>query len=175
MTVTEISYKPFKSRMPTKRRKIVSKRCKRKSKPKLSKVGLKRLWGLSDTAYMRYTGLKGIYWHYFSKSIRKRDYQEYEGKCITCNEYVEPGQDQCGHFFAAKDCGFALLFHPLNNHLQHAKCNNPRFTPSAGIYNTINFLMRYGQEEFDKLLKLKKLSTQAWSKAEYEEKIRAIM
>lgn len=138
-------------------------------KPRKTIVSLWREWGVPDGAYRRYTGLKGVYWYWFSKSIRNRDYKEWGGLCMTCNEYVEKGQDQCGHVFAAKDCGFELLFHPLNNNLQHASCNNPRFTPSAGLYNGVTVDARYGSGTVASLAAIKKSSTlKEWKKSEYE-------
>lgn len=151
---------------PYPKRKKLSRKAK---KPRKTKVSLFREWGVPDGAYRRYTGLKGVYWYWFSKSIRDRDYKEWGGLCMTCEDFVEKGQDQCGHVFAAKDCGFELLFHPLNNHLQHAKCNNPRFTPSAGIYNAITVEKRYGTGRIAILADIKKNSTlKEWKKSEYE-------
>ena len=115
------------SRLPRKPRKISRK------KRKVSKISLWRAWNVPDWAYHRYEGLKGVYWYWFSRTVRDRDYEKYGGICMTCDGYVEEGSDQAGHLFAARNCGFALLFHPLNVHLQHSKCNNPRFTPSAGV------------------------------------------
>jgi len=93
---------------------------------------------------------------------------------MTCGEYVEKGEDQCGHVLAAKDCGFGLLFHPLNNHLQHAKCNNPRFTPSAGVSNALTVDERYGAGTVRSLIEMKRKETKEWSKQEYEDRIREL-
>jgi hypothetical protein len=165
---------PYKRRA-AKQRKMPQVKSKPVRRVKLSKVGLKRLWGVPDHAWMRYSGLKGIYWYFFSKYVRERDYTYHNGLCMTCEEYVERGQDQGGHLFAAKGCGFELLFHPLNVHLQHAKCNNPRFTPSAGVKNTLTINKRYGPKTVEWLLGLQKTSTiKEWNKARYEEEIQLI-
>lgn len=162
---------------PRKASRTLAKRSKRplgRKKPRKTKIALFREFGVPDGAYRRYSGLKGVYWYFFSKFIRERDYREHGGLCMTCLQYVEKGQDQCGHLFAAKDCGWTLLFHPMNNHLQHAKCNNPRFTPSAGIYNAKNIEERYGKGTLDMLMELKKQKAKEWSASEYREKIKQI-
>lgn len=151
--------------------RVLQKKMLKKYSKKKSKISLWREWGVPDYAYHRYEGLKGIYWYYFSKSIRERDYRDHGGICMTCLKYVEKEVSQCGHLFAARDCGFALLFHPLNNHLQHSHCNNPRFTPGAGVLNAINIGKRYGQETLDMLAELKKENTKEWDKATYRKKI----
>ncbi len=143
----------------------------RRTKSKKTKIALFREWGVPDAAYRRYSGIKGVYWYWFSKEIRARDYALFEGKCMTCLEYVDPKDSQCGHLFAARDCGFTLLFHPKNNHLQHSSCNNPRFTPSAGIHNAINIEQRYGSGTIAELAQLKSLKGKEWSKSGYAVKI----
>lgn len=172
MKIVETTYK--RKLYPRKPRKTAYK-ARRQKKPRKTKISLFREWGVPDRAYKRYSGLKGVYWYWFSKEIRERDYREYGGLCMTCNTYVERSQDQCGHVFAAKDCGFALLFHPLNNHLQHAKCNNPRFTPSAGIYNALTVDKRYGAGTIEMLRNLKESGiNKEWPKGEYPSKIAAL-
>ena len=90
---------------------------------------------------------------------------------MTCNKFVKKGDDQAGHLFAAKGCGFTLLFHPLNVHLQHSKCNNPRFTPSAGIFNALNINKRYGPGTVEKLAELKGIKEKEWNTVKYEQEI----
>lgn len=150
-------------------------RLKVKRKPKKTKIALFREYGVPDRAYRRYSGIKGVYWYYFSRMIRERDYKLYNGLCMTCLKYVERGSDQCGHLFPARDCGFTLLFHPLNNHLQHSKCNNPRFTPSAGIHNAINIEKRYGTGTIEKLAQLKLIKGKEWTKETYRLMLDEIM
>ena len=123
---------------------------------------------------MRYSGIKGVYWFWFSRTVRARDYKEHQGLCMTCNQYVEKGDDQAGHLFSAKGCGFTLLFHPMNVHLQHSKCNNPRFTPSAGIFNALNINKRYGPGTVEGLAELKGIKAKEWSKVRYEEEIKKL-
>lgn len=143
-------------------------------KKKQTKADFLRSWGLPPTQWLRYTGIKGVYWCYFSRFVRERDYLLYGGLCMTCGEYVEKGSDQAGHLFPAKNCGFALLFHPLNVHLQHSKCNNPHFTPNAGVYNAYNIDKRY-PKILDELLAIKAQGiNKEWKRSEYEEKIKAL-
>ena len=163
------------TRKPFKRLRSIKKR-KGATKSKRGKI--KALWafyGLTVPLYRRYTGRKGIYWYLFSRFIRERDYREHGGLCMTCLKPVEKGSDQCGHLFPARDCGFLLLFEPLNNHLQHSKCNNPRFTPSAGIYNTINIEKRYGVGTIEKLAAIKKQKGKEWHQMEYDRRIKELL
>jgi len=167
-TPTRIVRKGIMARKPFKRDLSVEKRKSRKRVKRGKKTALWASYGLTVPKYIRYSGRKGIYWYLFSKMIRKRDYQEHEGLCMTCQKYVEKGSDQCGHLFPARDCGFNLLFHPQNNHLQHSKCNNPRFTPSAGIHNAINIEKRYGIGTIDKLAAIKLIKGKEWSQDQYD-------
>lgn len=134
---------------------------------KRTEADLKREWGMHPKAWMRYSGLKGIYWHFFSKSIKERDYKEHGGRCITCLMPVDREDAQTCHTFAARNCGFTLLFHPLNNHLGHSKCNNPRFNPGAGVLDGLHVEQRYGAGTIEKLAALKGNKGKEWSKEEY--------
>jgi len=161
-----------------KRRFAVKKPRKAKStkpkKKKVTKTDFLRSWGIYPGTWVRYSGLKGVYWFWFSRTIRERDYEKFGGICMTCNKYVEKGQDQAGHLFAASKCGFGLLFHPKNVHLQHASCNNPRITPSAGVFNSLNIAKRYGEGTIEALAKIQGTKFKEWSKAEYEERIKKL-
>lgn len=153
------------------------KRRKGKTKAKYGKV--KALWasyGLKVPLYRRYSGRKGIYWWLLSRVVRERDYREHNGECMTCELFVEKGDDQCGHFFPARNCGFDLLLHKKNNHLQHSWCNNPRITPQAGIYNSRTLTKRYGSDFIDELEAIKKRPNQKeWSQKEYDSKIKTLL
>lgn len=147
---------------------------KTSKKKKQTKADFLRSWGIFPGTWMRYTGIKGVFWFWFSREIRDRDYKKYDGMCITCDTYVEKGSDQACHIFAASKCGFDLLFNPLNVHLGHSKCNNPRFTPSAGVYNGINLEKRYGNGIVEILAETKHTHTKEWKKIEYEQRIREL-
>lgn len=160
------------SSLGIKRRRIAHKK---PSKKKQTKADFYRSWGMNPYTYIRYSGMRGVYWHYFSRWIRERDYREYGGLCMTCEKFVEKGDDQCGHFFPAANCGIDLLLHPLNNHLQHSHCNNPRFTPQAGIYNSRTITKRYGADIIEKLQEIKDRENQKeWGKKEYETRIHTL-
>lgn len=167
--IREIQVKWHKSRKRSR-----TQRGGAKKKKRATKADLLRAWGILPGTWMRYSGLKGVFWYWFSRTIRDRDYEFFEGRCMTCSQYVPREESQAGHLFAAKNCGFALLFEPLNVHLQHSKCNNPRFTPQAGVLNTRNIMNRYGKNVIDELIKLQSQRVEEWSKAEYEEKIRQL-
>jgi len=143
-------------------------------KKKQTKIGLWREWNVPDWAYHRYEGMRGVYWFWFSRTIRERDYERWSGKCMTCGKYVEKGSDQAGHLFAARNCGFRLLFEPMNVHLQHSKCNNPRFTPSAGVFNALNIEKRYGEGTIARLAQKKEERTKEWTKEQYTKEIQKL-
>ena len=166
---------PHKTRIEPypRRKKLTVGKSSRKKRKRVSVAEFKRSWGISPKGWMRYSGIKGIYWHYFSRSVRMRDYEEHDGLCMTCMLYVDPHDAQGGHLLPARNCGFALLFHPKNVHLQHSKCNNPRFTPDAGLRNGINIERRY-PGLLTELFKLKEEKQKEWSKDEYQEKIKQL-
>ena len=139
-----------------------------------SKADFLRSWGIYPGTWMRYSGIKGVYWFWFSRTVRERDYKEHGGICITCGKYVETETSNACHIFAARNCGFALLFHPLNVHLGHSRCNNPRFTPSAGVFNALNMEKRYGNGTIARLARKKNNKMKEWTKVQYEERIRQL-
>lgn len=82
-----------------------------------------RTWGIPPYKTLRYTGIRGVFWYYFSKWVRQRDFKRY-GACISCGKPVESENElQAGHFIAANGCGPDLLFHPLNVNGEHPGCN----------------------------------------------------
>lgn len=164
----------FKPRPPLKRatmrsvgRRFNTRKKRTGRRKKLTKADFKRMWGLHPSAWMRYSGLKGIYWHYFSRWIKERDYREWGGLCITCLKPVFREDANTCHTFAARRCGFALLFHKLNNHLGHSKCNNPRFTPGAGVLDGLHVEQRYGAGTVASLETLLRANEKEWTKEEY--------
>ena len=90
------------------------------------------------------------------------------GTCISCDKRVENWEhEDAGHFIAASRGGFGLLFEPINVHLQHKKCNNPRFTPDAAVGYAINLDKRYGVGTAAALWDLRGKEVHEWSKDEY--------
>lgn len=123
----------------------------------------------------RYTGIKGKFWKVFSDFIRKRDFQKYNGQCISCGRYFDYWMLQAGHFAPASNCGFALLFDEMNVNAECGGCN--AFDKGHLIGYKTRLIERYGAE---KVLALEERyndshfrgkTTKQWSKKEYETKI----
>jgi hypothetical protein len=133
-----------------------------------------REWLVPDGAYRRYKGLRGILWYWLSRDVRKDEWERY-GVCITCLEPVEDWHyADCGHMVDAANCGEYLRFLRRNLALQHKKCNNPRFTPSAMALNAVHYDQRYGQGAWEKLYALKKKECKEPTQGEYKDLIRAL-
>lgn len=131
----------------------------------------------AEMKYWRYKGLKGIYWHFLSIFIRKRDFHKY-GTCISCGKEFRDWRDsQAGHYAPAGNCGFALLFDPRNINAECASCNNPRFSPGKLIPYRANLVRRYGEKHVKKLDDeyAKKKITKEWTKLEYDKEIRKLI
>lgn len=134
-------------------------------------IALLRSWGVPAGAKLRYNGLKGIYWYYFSQFIRKRDCERF-GTCVSCNRKIDDWRTgHAGHFVSAGEGGFRLLFDPMNVHLQCAKCNNPTFTPDAGIGYAITLDKRYGYGTAESLWARKGITTPEWTEEIYTHKL----
>ena len=141
---------------------------------KQTKADFCRQWGVPSPTHLRYSGLKGVYWYWLSRQIRKEEWQKY-GVCLTCQEKIPKWEEaDCGHILAASKCGFGLLFARRNLTIQHKKCNNPLFTPDAGVRNGINLDKRYGAGFSEKLLSERGKITKEWDKATYEQKIQEL-
>lgn len=123
---------------------------------------------------MRYRGIKGKLWRVFSDFIRLRDYKKY-GRCITCNRKKEYGELQAGHYLAAGNCGFGLLFDEEN---VHAECNyDNAFNQNHQIEYRKNLISRIGRDKVESLEERYRDShyrgkvTKEWSEKIYKEKI----
>ena len=127
----------------------------------------------AEMKYWRYKGLKGIYWHFFSMYIRRRDFHKY-GTCISCGkQFRNWHESQAGHYAPASNCGFSLLFDPRNVNAECAGCNNPIFSPGKLIHYRANLVKRYGEAHVKKLdqeYKLKKTAKE-WTPLEYDKEI----
>ena len=77
----------------------------------------------------------------FNKWVRVRDYLAGYG-CISCGT-KEAGQYHAGHYRTTKAAP-ELRFHPLNAHLQCARCNN--FDSGNIVEYRINLVKRIGRE-----------------------------
>lgn len=125
---------------------------------------------------MRYKGIKGKFWAVFSEYIRKRDFKQFGGRCITCGQVKDYSELQAGHFAPAGNCGFSLLFDEMN---VHAECQyDNAFNSGHLIHYKTNLARRYGQDLVDDLedrynnSRYKGITTKQWTKKEYENKIK---
>ena len=147
---------------------------KKIKKPKKHKIDLWREWLVPDNAYHRYSGLRGIYWYWLSRDIRKDEWEKY-GVCLTCQQPIEDWHyADCGHIINASKCGEYLRFARENLVIQHKHCNNPRITPDASLLNAVNYNKRYGAGAIEKLYELKKKVISPVKKSEWETRIRAL-
>lgn len=145
-------------------------------KPRKTKIGVWREWNVPDGAYHRYEGLRGVYWYWLSRDVRESEWKRWNKLCLTCLLPVEDWEKdgQCGHIIASHGCGEYLRFNRINLTLQHAKCNNPRFTPMAASLNAIHYDQRYGVGAYEKLYAMKDIEAKQPKTSEYPELIRAL-
>lgn len=165
-------------RTPLKRVKLASKPRKPikrgKYRFKKNESDLKREW-LVPMVPLRYVGLRGIYWYWLSRDVRKSEWEKYNGECITCLVPLATWEEgQCGHILASAFCGEYLRLNRINLTLQHAKCNNPRFSPHAGVANAININKRHGDGYIESLYSLRKKECKSPTQDEYRALIRAL-
>lgn len=144
-------------------------------KKKGNEKELEALYGFKMT-YWRYKGLKGIYWNLLSQYVRRRDFNKY-GTCISCGRKFNDWHDsQAGHYAPAGNCGFALLFDPLNINAECPACNNPRISPGKLIPYRANLVKRYGEAHVKKIdaRYAKKEMMKEWNAKEYDVEIRKL-
>lgn len=100
--------------------------------------------------------LKRKLWKVFSLWIKTRD----KFTCFTCGRKGEGQGMHCGHYIPKSICGPGLYFHELNNHAQCFNCNIN--LGGYGAMYDINMTKKYGQEEVDKLWKIKADMSLQW-------------
>lgn len=166
---TIVSLPPRRSRQ---RRKSITRP---KTKKKRTKISLWREWLVPDNAYHRYVGLRGVYWYWLSRQIRKEEFDKY-GVCLTCLLPVLNWETdgQCGHVIPSQNCGEYLRLNRKNLTLQHSWCNNPKFTPNAGILNALHYNQRYGKNAIELLIGQTDRQVKEPTQEEYRELIRAL-
>lgn len=155
-------------------------------KKKFNGAEFLRSWGITDPNKLkagikglRYTNPpeKGVYWHYMSLWIRKRDTERY-GECISCEKEITMENAQAGHFMPAHDCGRDLLFDPINLNAECGYCNAFDDTHLLGYAKNLD--KRYGKGTADKLVhkrlayKHRKEPVKDFKGHEYAEKIREL-
>lgn len=123
---------------------------------------------------MRYKGIKGRFWKAFSDYVRLRDYKRY-GHCITCLKTKDYSELQAGHFLAAGNCGFGLLFDEQN---VNGECpHDNAFNKNHQVDYRKNLIGRIGLVDVERLEQRYRDShyggkiAKEWSKKEYEAKI----
>lgn len=123
----------------------------------------------------RYKGIKGKFWDVFAEYTRVRDFYKY-GTCISCGRKVSSYKDlQAGHFMAAGNCGFALLFDELNVNGECGGCNGFDLNHHVGYRKNLD--IRYGEGAAKSLedryedAHFRGKTTKAWNNREYEAKI----
>lgn len=115
-------------------------------------------------------------WKVFSRYIRLRD----KGTCFTCGLQRPWKTMQAGHMIPRASGGLSLYFHEKNVHCQCYRCNI-NLGGNGAVYAN-NFIERYGQEEFDEIIRLKdqgmvkyNISDYERMKEEYEKKVGDIL
>lgn len=123
--------------------------------------------------------LKGLYWYLLSIFIRKRDFEKY-GTCISCNKPVMTWREfDAGHYIAAGQCGFALLFDERNVNGECKGCNGFDGTHLIGYKKGLN--TRYGKGTAELLyerycdVQFKGKTTKEWGTHEYRARITALL
>lgn len=120
----------------------------------------------SQLRYQKNQVLRGIYWWYFARVVRMRDYQKY-GTCISCNRQTDFEQLQAGHFVPAGSGGFSLLFDLRNVNGECEGCNGFDQMHLRGYERNLD--IRYGAGTGEELVRRKHRDTmKEWSKLEYE-------
>lgn len=138
----------------------------------MTQADFKRTWGIDAKKTLRYGGIKGVYWYYFSIAVRKRDFMEY-GRCISCDKAVEDWRGcDAGHYIPAAGSR-ALLFDYRNVNLQCKPCNGPyanKKVATAGY--AVGLDRRYGIGTATALYERRKELQKDWSDEIYMAKIK---
>lgn len=156
---------------------VVTKERKRRKSKSRTKADLCREWlYFGNTSSLRYSNvMRGLYWYWLSRDVRKSEWEKWDKKCLTCLEEVENWEDgHCGHIIASSGCGEYLRFYRKNLTLQHPACNNDRITPMAGALNAIHYDERYGKGAWDALYALRNKEAREPKTSEYPDLIRAL-
>lgn len=150
-----------------------AKKALKQKKKRKTQIDLWREWLVPDGAKRRYKGLRGIYWYWLSRDVRKTEWEKWGGLCLTCLNPIEDWRmADCGHIVASRWCGEYLRFNRKNLTIQHKGCNNPRFCPQAGVLNAVNIDKRHGDGYMDMLLSLVKKECKEPGQEEYRQLIR---
>lgn len=173
--MTHITLVETPRRKPRKFNRNRSQNAPGRKKRKKTIVDLWRLWLVPDKAYRRYKGLRGIYWYWLSRDVRKSEWLRWDKLCLTCALPVEAWeQGQCGHIIPSDGCGEYLRFSRLNLCLQHPGCNANHIQKLASALNAINYDKRYGAGSWQKLYEMRKFNVKEPSQEEYRQLIQSL-
>lgn len=165
-------------KVPARAPKQPSKRVKKPKPVKLPVTQILRDYGLPEkVARWGRKGLKyesniekSVYWFFFSNVRKMEDLLKY-GTCVSCGRTITELDDKAnaGHYVPTANCGFTLVFHPLNVSLECAYCNG--FDEGHLIGYGFELDKRYGEGTARKLLQMKQQTTKEWTTLEYRAKI----
>ncbi len=130
-----------------------------------------REYGVPVTTKLRYAGLRGILWYWFSRYIRQvRDKEE---TCISCG--FEKDEYHGGHFVPTGSCSWdGLVFSERNVNKECAFCNQ---RDKIKLKYAKNLDAKYGEGTAQSLrdqyyaYRENKEIYKNWKKSEYVEKI----
>lgn len=109
---------------------------------------------------------KKKFWTVFSKYIRERD----NNICFTCGKKCEGKGSHAGHMIPKASGGLSLYFHEKNVHCQCFNCNI-NLGGNGAIY-AMKFIQKYGQEEFDEIIRLKNQGYKKYTIEDYKNLIK---
>lgn len=123
-------------------KKRIAQEKKKAQPPKPKVVKHPTILGIPST---RYTGIKGCLWTIFSRYTRKRDFQLYDGQCVSCRRRLDDWKDgDAGHYVSVTRGNALTMWHEQNVNLQCKRCNNPDWSPDSSIPYGIEVDRRYG-------------------------------
>jgi hypothetical protein len=137
----------------------------RKKKVAKGKPKHPTICGIKSTG--RWVGPIGTLWTIFSMYVRLRDFNKYNGRCVSCPMVVPHWRDfDAGHYISVARGNNSTVMHPKNVNGQCKSCNNPDLTPDASIPYRAELERRWGEGTADELWDLLNVSVQAMSEIE---------
>jgi hypothetical protein len=143
--------------MALKRKKPLKRSSIKRSKKALKKTPLRKKAKAKTLGWY-----KNQFWTVFSQFVRIRD----KGQCFTCPTKKHWKKMQAGHMVPRAAGGLALYFHEQNVHCQCYRCNI-NLGGNGAVYAK-NFVDKYGQEQFDLIMKLKDQGCTKYAIADYQ-------
>jgi hypothetical protein len=170
-TLEEVIAKQNENRKKKVLKNKSKKNTKLKRKKKLTKKKVSSYKGIKNTKrWAGADGWRGMFWTIFSMYIRKRDFIKY-GRCVSCGSIPEHWRYwDAGHYVSVSNGNADTHYSEKNVHGQCKKCNNPKWTPDSSIPFRIELINRIGEEEINKLerIRMTKVSSKEPTKREYQ-------